>query len=166
MKKSLFVILLVFMLNIVISAEKKPEIFFNEFELSIKDYVMETFDITSQKSEGQVLFVFTNNENKFFRMELFSSVGKTVYTSFYDSDSNYWYIEKKAFFYDSPFDINNSEISISYFRYNDSIFKYNAEEKVYIEGLSIDTSPAVTDFRSVEDLIALNLDFIKKSESK
>ena len=147
-----------------VNAEKNPITFFTAFDETIDDYLFQTFDIKPQLSEGQLLFIYFHNDKTVYRTELFSSMGKTIYTSYYESCSASWYIEKKAFFYNSPFDINNADKEISYYKYNGNVYKFDEENSLYIQDLDIDTAPAVVDFRTAESIIKLNREYMKTNE--
>lgn len=164
MKKTIVTYILVFFIAISIYAENNPMTFFNAFDKSIDEYLFQSFDINSQLSEGQILIAYSNGVNTVYRIELFSSMGKTIYTSYYELNSNLWFIEKKALFYDIPFNVSNADLEISYFKYDDRIFKYDKKTNLYIQGLDIDSASAVVDFRTAEGLIALILETINVNE--
>ncbi len=160
MKKKLFLAVLLVLNIVYIHAEKNPKNFFNNFDSNINNYSYEVVEVEKSLSEGQVLFVFSNNENYIYRVETFSSLGKTMYTSYCD-ESGYWYIQKKAFFYNGAFAIDDATIEVSYFKFKDEIFKYNETTNSYDKGLDIETSPAVIDFRTAEDIVDINLRYLR-----
>lgn len=115
---------------------------------------IESRDVITQLSEGMDFEILANEQNKrFYRMTLYSSFGKTIYTCVNYEDDNCWYLEKRAIFYDEPFEAENAEEKVSYFMYDGACYKLNG--KFFEKGIEVNQEPAVVDFRTADSIIEM-----------
>ena len=111
------------------------------------------YEIEPLVGEGTTFEIIQNlNKENAYRVYVYSSFGQTIYTCINDTESNYWYLEKKAIFYKEPFEPEDSEENVTYFCYNEVCEKQVGRRLIKAE---INTEPAVIDFKTAESLIGL-----------
>jgi hypothetical protein len=124
-------------------------------------------DVTiSQNGEGAGMLIFDIyneiSEDIFCQIITLSSMGQTQYFVYKKNDEGIWYFQRKAYFYDGPFEIENAEIQNTYFIYiNDLPFSFNEENGKYDNQADINKFLAVTDFRSLSSLIEIIEEYIQ-----
>lgn len=120
-----------------------------------QNYVIKEYhDVESKLSDG-VLFETLQNSagEELYRLSLFSSLGKTVYTCIYSEKEEVWYLEKKSIFYNEPYNQKDYEQEVSIFRYADTCYKLTGEK--FVKDTDVNSAPAVVDFRSAKSIIEL-----------
>jgi hypothetical protein len=106
------------------------------------------------------MFIFDINkelsENVFCQISLPATMGQTQYTIYKKINENIWYFYKEVLFYKEPFELENSEIINTYFKYiNDLPYVYNEETGKY--DIQADTNEylAIRDVKSLTELIEI-----------
>jgi hypothetical protein len=168
--KSLIMLLLMilfFPISCKVPAEEPPK---ELFENLIQSYLESEYiskKIESPLDDGMELFIFDVNNaisvNRFYQLNLFATLGQTQYYCYKISNSNVWYVLKRAYFYDEPYSLDKAEIFDYYFKYEDAIvYAYNGETGKYDIQADTNEYQALVDYRSLVSVI----DEIEKADTR
>lgn len=148
-----------------VNSQENPAEMFNELYEKYKQTKIETQTVESRLNDGMGIFIFDIDkkisEDIFCLVEMFSSMGQTQYLVYKEASKNYWYFNKKAFFYDAPYELENAEIQETYFKYiNDLPYAFNVATGRYDIQTDTNKYQAVVDVRSLTRLIEIVQDAI------
>jgi len=163
-KKLLGLCFLVVFISCTAIAQGNPSEMFVELYEAYKNTEFKTITL-SQSGEGAGMFVFDINKkiskNMFCRVVLSSSLGQTQYLVYYIDSENIWYFNKKVYFYEKPFELENAEIRNTYFKYIDNLpYVFNEATGQYDIQADTDKYQAIVDVSSLEYIIEITQTYI------
>ena len=159
-RKLFITCLFAFFISCTVASQENPADMFVLLYEKYSEAEYESSSIESRLDDGISMIIFDPNkkisEDEFCEIGLFSSSGQTQYLIYRKSGENIWYINKNAFFYELPYQIDGAEIINTYFKYtNDLPYVFNDATGDYDIQADTNKYQAVVDVRSLAGLLRM-----------
>lgn len=146
--KFFFITFFIISFNSLFSCEKKD---INVHEIfSTNLILLNTKELPDFREDGASFETLVTEKNTLlYRITIFSSLGRTIYTCYF-SNQNDLFIKKESFFYEQPYNTNNEECQIHYFKYDGICYLMDDTRLIKTDISDIE---AVVDVRSINKLL-------------
>jgi hypothetical protein len=133
------------------------------FRILLDKYLSSNVEFNTLRitSDGGLDFnVFDKSEkiskDFFCQIELLGTLGQTQYLCYKRHGEKDWYFEKKVMFYPSPYKLEGSEITYTYFKFlNDTSYAYNDMTREYDLRKDVRDFVSIYDVKSLKELVDL-----------